>query len=151
MIQGLITHSHGEALARLTTPELLKEAIGEVVSSRLTSSKTEELVDWILKRTKLRRDVNEFVNSEEFILTLYYWRVFLILGDVKLKTCPSCSDNTLEYNDDDKAWTCSRCGWDSDDADSKLRALARRSRYLLLKKGVNSLLTRIVELEGHMS
>ncbi len=74
LIQGVITPSHGEALARLSsTHELLMEAIGEVISKKLTSSQTEQLVAGILMRTRLRKDINSYINSEEFMLAIAYY------------------------------------------------------------------------------
>lgn len=147
MTQGVITPSHAEALARLTSPQLLKEAIGEAIINKLTSSKTEELVDWILRRAKLRRDIGEFVNSEEFMLTLDYLLPPPPSPDEKPVHCPSCFDSgAMEYDEEAVIWRCSGCGWNNESAASKLYDLIYRSRYVLLKKrGVNNTFTKNAE------
>ena len=142
LLQGIITVSHAEALARLSsTPELLMEAIGEVISKKLTSSQTEKLVAGILERTALRKDIYAFINSEEFILILAYLVPF---PPRKVNFCPLCLDSShLEYDEENVTWKCSGCGWTSEGADYKWWNLVSRARYYLLKKkGIENFFTK---------
>jgi ParB family chromosome partitioning protein len=142
LLQGIITVSHAEALARLSsTPELLMEGIGEVTSKKLTSSQTEKLVADILERTPLRKDIYAFINSEEFLLILAYLVPF---PPRKVNFCPFCLDSShLGYDEENVTWKCSSCGWTSEGADYKWWNLVNRARYYLLKKkGIENFFTQ---------
>ena len=153
LVQGIVTQSHGEALARLANiPEQLKEAIAEVVSKNLTSTQTEQIVAWILERTKLREDISEFASSEEFLMTLGYFQ-FMPSLEKKFNICPSCLDQgkslyIVANMHHIMTWGCSVCGWRSYNADAPLIRLLDRTRALLLKKkALNNSLTKTSEAE----
>ncbi|MGD0424180.1 MAG: ParB/RepB/Spo0J family partition protein [Candidatus Bathyarchaeia archaeon] len=144
LLEGTITPSHGEALTRLSsTPEQLMEAMGEVVSKKLTSTQTEQLVAGILMRTEFRKDMNKYINSEEFLVTLLYYLKFPI---ERTEFCPLCLSNEIEYSALKGLSKCRECGWNNDDTDTKLMDLTRRARFLLLKKkGIKNEFTQFWE------
>lgn len=145
LMQGIITTSHGEALTRLSsTPEQLMEAMGEVVSKKLTSSQTEQLVADILRRTRLRKDIYAYINSEEFLIAIAFYLPF---PPKKVNSCPFCLDyEHVKYDEENIRWACSACGWTSDDTEFKLMDLVNRSRYCLLKKkGIKNSFTEMYE------
>ncbi len=54
----------------------------------------------------------------------------------------------MKYDEENGYWTCTDCGWISDDTELKLIDLIRKSRYYLLKKkGIKNSFTKIAEVD----
>jgi ParB family chromosome partitioning protein len=128
-----ITQTHGEALARLAgNTAVLKEAIEKVVNGHLNTSQTEALVRDLIEREKLRKDIREFILSEDFMKALDY---LLPLSPVKdTKMCPLCG--FLGVTDEHEGYLkyCKRCGWNDNEATGRLWELQRRLRRRLLNQ-----------------
>ncbi len=129
-----ITQSHAEALARIAdSPMLLSEAIAKVLGKHLSSDQTESLVQEMLERLNLHKDIGDYVTSDDFILALDY-----LLGDVlsEHKVCPLCGFLELYYKKIDgknERLACKRCSWTEEPSD-KLWELKHRIRTLRLKQ-----------------
>ena len=91
-------------------------------------------------------DVSQFERSildMAFRIAAYY----LPFPPKQVNFCPSCLGH-VKYDEENVYWTCTDCGWISDDTQIKLMDLIHRSNYYLLKKkGIKNAFTRIAEVD----
>jgi ParB family chromosome partitioning protein len=133
-LQDLLSHdkispTHAEALNRLAEdPTLLNQAIRNVIDRRLTTVQTEQTIQDLLEQRKLRKDILDYVTSEDFISTL----CDMLPNPPAPKVCPLCGYAEL-YDDAQERLACKRCGW-TEEASKKLSDLCHRIREYKLKK-----------------
>lgn len=127
-----ITQTHAEALARLAdSPAFLEAATAEVLHNGFSASQTELLVQHLLKRRQLRKDIIQYVTSEDFILALDY----LVPDPPERKVCPLCFAPDLQYDEQERL-ACNRCGWNDAPADKLQELIGRIRDYRLEERGI---------------
>lgn len=114
-----ITPTHAETLARLDDDQsLLKETTAKVIEQNLSTKQTEQLVKDVMAKQEIRKRIQDYVTSEEFILDLEYISHGALLDLDDLCPFPSCSGSVeYSYRKDEKGGTiqglvCKDCGWE---------------------------------------
>lgn len=125
-LQDLVSHdtitpTHAEALAILADePNLLENSITKVISQKLTTKQTEQLVQDIKRKLPLKKRIMEYLMSEQFILDFHY-----IMNTINARDgptfCPlsNCNGDMI-YEElpkegrkyPDQRIVCQNCGWE---------------------------------------
>ncbi len=115
-----ITPTHAETLARLDDDQsLLKETTAKVIEQNLSTKQTEQLVKDVIGKQEIRKRIQDYVSSEEFILLFQHIANAALLESGSVCPVPSCN-RRVEYSErvDEKEGiiigrlVCEVCGYE---------------------------------------